>query len=635
MTTSPVRKASFQYERIPTPDINKKLYASKKEVLPPLNSAFPAKLRHSTSLASNMDLFEDPGELQWIAPKKWDTSLKRNVLCEFCGGAVSILKRVDAACAYCNVVAHIRCFDPNCTDFSQHADWICSECQDEINVSRGHFLNKQSVLIRERNVHIAQTTIAKNFRRHLTQRRYRIFSRSLLHLQSYARIIHRQHIFKEMRKLMLRPLRVEVANCQGFDIEADNESTPLLTIAVIEPAKRDKVVWYFCVESHDKLNPQFEYAKVLIPGICAKHTLIISIILRGEKRNTILGQATISLNEGNSWLNGGVYNLTLDAPEFFLKEFGNVIEPEKEKRGSLEFHLEALSGLRAECGSILGPNLDTYLKIAHGLKRSNNGMRVIKALSKSKTNSSSGGSESLADGSLSRFWCCVCDGYLYMYTRMGAALRAVVDLKVATLQFILDDLGTADRLTVSIKMAGLPPLILAVGDHIESWRWRFALLSSYRFAKDPTVIYDIYENRKEMVEMYAELSSEGLKKYLAIQEAKQAKKRDHPEETRRVARQSSMIARAPLGKDRDKDSNKSTPRSSISPSSSMDSHDSPRHASNAGGNPGLGASSLLRTDTPTSPRSKGDDTNTKPGSSGGHIQKRHPSMNRMASISTI
>lgn len=576
------RKVSFHHIHQPAPEITK-LYVTSKETLPSVHSKFPAKLRHSTSLASNIDIFEDPVDAQWVPPTKWDPCRKRNVLCEYCNGAVSILKRIDTACAYCNVVAHVRCIDVNCKDPAQYADWICPECDSEFKISRTHFLEKQTAIIRERNVSVAQTMIASNYRRHLQQRRYRNFKRSLAHLQSYARIIHRQHIFKEMRKLMLRPLRVDVQNCQGFDIDPDNMSRPILSIAVIEPSKREKIVWFFCIESHDQVMPNFDHAKVLIPGICAKHTIIITLLLRGEKRDTIIGQSSIALSEGSSWLSGGVFTLKMEAPEYFLKEFGNVIELETEKRGTLEFHLEALSGLRAECGSILGPNLDVYLKIAHTIKRSNNGMKVIKALSKSKSNSGTN-TESLTDGSQSRFWCCVCDGYLYMYTRMGAGLRAVVDLKVVGLQFGLDDAGTADRTTVTIKMVGLPPLILSVGDHMESWRWRFALLSSYKYAKDPSITYDIYENRREMVDLYAELSSEPLKKFIAIQEGKLHKKA-HEDSSRRVNRQGSMIMPKTM---KDKDKERSSRRINASGSSSSDSsdphssHSTPRSGVNAG-----------------------------------------------------
>lgn len=38
-------------------------------------------------------------------------------------------------------------------------------------------------------------------------------------------------------------------------------------------------------------------------------------MLRGDKRNMILGQAPLFLSENSAWLNGGIYHLQLEAPE--------------------------------------------------------------------------------------------------------------------------------------------------------------------------------------------------------------------------------------------------------------------------------------------------------------------------------
>mgnify|MGYP003387387792 CR=1 FL=1 len=39
------------------------------------------------------------------------------------------------------------------------------------------------------------------------------------------------------------------------------------------------------------------------------------MLLRGEKRNTLIGQACLPLTSNNAWLNGGVFVLPLEAIE--------------------------------------------------------------------------------------------------------------------------------------------------------------------------------------------------------------------------------------------------------------------------------------------------------------------------------
>jgi len=81
------------------------------------------------------------------------------------------------------------------------------------------------------------------------------------------------------------------------------------------------------------------------------------------------------------------------------------------------------------------------------------------------------------------------------------------------MSFVLDSNGTTDRMTVNIKLAGLPPMMLSVGDPIESWRWKFAIISSYKFARDPTNHFDMYEHRSDIDKLYNELSSSTVKLY--------------------------------------------------------------------------------------------------------------------------
>ena len=141
----------------------------------------------------------------------------------------------------------------------------------------------------------------------------------------------------------------------------------------------------------------------------------------------------------------------------------------------------------------------------------------------SKSKGAGGGTgDTLSNVSQTRCWACLADGFLYLYTRQGAALRAIIDLKCCTsFQFVPDDAGTADRLSVSIKLQGLPPLILTVGDHMESWRWKFAFLNSYRYASFPLEHFDLYKHRNEMASMISDLSSDQLKKIIAHNEGKQ------------------------------------------------------------------------------------------------------------------
>ena len=70
-------------------------------------------------------------------------------------------------------------------------------------------------------------------------------------------------------------------------------------------------------------------------------------------------------------------------------------------------------------------------------------------------------------------------------------------------------------------MQGLPPLMLSVGDHMETWRWKFAFLNSYRYASYPLEHFDLYKHRNEMSSMFLEMCSEQLRKIIAHAEAKQ------------------------------------------------------------------------------------------------------------------
>ena len=47
---------------------------------------------------------------------------------------------------------------------------------------------------------------------------YNLFIKAIYHLQSIARIIYRQHIFQEIRKMMLRPLKVHIQSCSPVDL---------------------------------------------------------------------------------------------------------------------------------------------------------------------------------------------------------------------------------------------------------------------------------------------------------------------------------------------------------------------------------------------------------------------------------
>lgn len=197
-----------------------------------------------------------------------------------------------------------------------------------------------------------------------------------------------------------------------------------------------------------------------------------------------------------------------------MKEFGTLSEHEVPP-GHIEFDLEPLSGLRSECGCMFGPNLDSYLRIAYFAKRMNNGLKIVKAFSKTKgaTSNASDGNDMMSLSSQSRLWVCIADGHLYLYTRAGAALRGIIDLKYAHLSFVLDKNGTSDRMALSIKLAGLPPMVLSVGDPIESWRWKFAIISSYKFARDPTQHFDLYDHRSDIDKLYNDLSSSALRTY--------------------------------------------------------------------------------------------------------------------------
>lgn len=49
----------------------------------------------------------------------------------------------------------------------------------------------------------------------------------------------------------------------------------MLTVAVIDQHKRDKVAWYFEIEcTGDKSNPRFD-ERVLLPGVSAIHTVSV------------------------------------------------------------------------------------------------------------------------------------------------------------------------------------------------------------------------------------------------------------------------------------------------------------------------------------------------------------------------
>jgi hypothetical protein len=79
----------------------------------------------------------------WIAPEKWDLSIRRNVLCEVCRLPISFVPTIDALCSVCNVVAHITCLNEKERKQMYRNCWICMDCADDLAYSKSSFLSKK------------------------------------------------------------------------------------------------------------------------------------------------------------------------------------------------------------------------------------------------------------------------------------------------------------------------------------------------------------------------------------------------------------------------------------------------------------------------------------------------------------
>ena len=139
-------------------------------------------------------------------------------MCEFCGHLLSYLTGIDACCCYCNVVAHMQCIDPSERLDATQEKWVCPECAFDMNENRNRFNEKRDAVVLNRNQELSGTVISAKWRGYLTRKRYVMFIRAIGHLQSIAKIIYRQHVFKEIRKMMLRPLKVHILNCSSVDL---------------------------------------------------------------------------------------------------------------------------------------------------------------------------------------------------------------------------------------------------------------------------------------------------------------------------------------------------------------------------------------------------------------------------------
>lgn len=194
------------------------LACKKIEHLPPISCKFPANYRRCKTLSIGTDLFKDTTELEWVPPRQWDDTMKRNKMCEFCGNLLSYLTGIDACCCYCNVVAHMQCINPLERTAAYEEQWICPECAFDMNESRIRFNRKRNGVILDRTQNLAITLISKTWRGYLTRKRYLLFVKAIYRLQCIARIIYRQHVFKEIRKLMLRPLKLHILHCSPIDL---------------------------------------------------------------------------------------------------------------------------------------------------------------------------------------------------------------------------------------------------------------------------------------------------------------------------------------------------------------------------------------------------------------------------------
>lgn len=79
----------------------------------------------------------------WVAPEKWDLSIRRNVLCEICHHSISFVPSIDALCSLCNVVAHITCLNEAQRKQTFRNCWICTDCNDDLAYSKKKFITKK------------------------------------------------------------------------------------------------------------------------------------------------------------------------------------------------------------------------------------------------------------------------------------------------------------------------------------------------------------------------------------------------------------------------------------------------------------------------------------------------------------
>lgn len=189
----------------------------------------------------------------WIPPERWDFSAKRNHICEICCEPVSYSDSLDSKCTVCNVVVHISCLTEAQRRQNFRNGWVCSDCLDDIQDSKEHFVVLKTKHNYEEAAILAQITISKTWRKYRHMKFYRYTLLNILRLQGFflcmcffllahlllvlvnvaelARKIKRKNLITEFRQSMIRPSGLSIV--KACDLSVSDSGTQVIHSAFL------------------------------------------------------------------------------------------------------------------------------------------------------------------------------------------------------------------------------------------------------------------------------------------------------------------------------------------------------------------------------------------------------------------
>lgn len=408
---------------------------------------------------------------KWIAPEKWDLSIKRNVLCEICNQNISFCPSIDAYCSLCNVVAHITCLSASDRKLMYRNCWICRDCHEEINYSKDKYLAKKKDESYKKASQEAQVKIAKIWRGRQALQKYRRIYKIIVKMQQSLRTFQRRNLLQAFRKTIPRPLGVKVV--RAFDLpKADwdtGKADPYVLITVVEPEDYDSQIWSLQTNViQEELNPVWN-EEFVIPGITGHQLLVFTIIDQDDLRDQCIGQVCISLNTNDVWKFGGKFILPLLPVKYVPTDIGagtridySTIKP----AGLIEIHLKVLNSMSACCGYIYGPSVEDFKR---GITR------LFESLESKDTHKAN---NFLVKPQTKKIWLLIYDGKLHFYRSIGEPCRFIIDLSQTVLTLRVKD----QKLHFEFKFQapGIPNIIFSAIENADTIQWKTSFIAAWR-----------------------------------------------------------------------------------------------------------------------------------------------------------